>query len=68
MESKKVQADRTVPNNIPDIIIRNNEIRTRCYRCCNLRRQKCNQESSRKILKYKDLTTETERMWNETQK
>jgi hypothetical protein len=29
-------------------------------RCCNLRRQKCDE----KILKYKDLTTEIQRMWN----
>jgi hypothetical protein len=33
-------------------------------RCCNLRRQKCDKEGAEKILKYKDLTIEIQRMWN----
>jgi hypothetical protein len=40
--NQQVQTDRTIPNNKPDIIIRDNEKGT-CIliRCCNFRRQKC---------------------------
>ena len=30
----------------------------------NVWRQKCDQEKTEKILKYKDLTIEIQRMWN----
>jgi len=33
-------------------------------RCCNSWRQKSDQEKSEKILKYKDLVIEIQRMWN----
>ena len=34
-------------------------------RCSNFRRQKCNyKKEAEKILKYKDLTVEIQRMWN----
>ena len=33
-------------------------------RSCKLRRQKCDYKKAEKILKYKDLTTEIQRMWN----
>jgi hypothetical protein len=33
-------------------------------RCCNFRRQKCVKKEAEKILKYKDLTIEIQRMWN----
>jgi hypothetical protein len=33
-------------------------------RCCNFRRQKCDQEKAENILKYKDLTMEIQRKWN----
>jgi hypothetical protein len=33
------------------------------YRCCNFRRHVIKREAE-KILKYKDITTETQRMWN----
>jgi hypothetical protein len=33
-------------------------------RCSNLRRQKCDKKEAEKILKYKDLTLEIQRMWN----
>ena len=33
-------------------------------RCCNFRRQKCDKIEAEKIIKYKDLTIETQRMWN----
>ena len=41
-----MQTDRTIPDNNPDIIIRNNE------------------RGISEILKYKDLTTEIESIWN----
>jgi len=45
-----VQIDRTIPNNKPDIIIRNSGKRNVCVnRCCNLRRQKCDQQRSREL-------------------
>jgi hypothetical protein len=34
-------------------------------RCCNPRRQKCDRKKeAEKTLKYKDLTTQIQRMWN----
>ena len=33
-------------------------------RRCNLKRHKCDLKEAEKILKYKDLTTEIQRMWN----
>jgi hypothetical protein len=33
-------------------------------RYCNSGRQKCDKKEAEKILKYKDLTTEIQRMWN----
>jgi hypothetical protein len=60
-----VQTDRTVPNNRADIIIQDNEKGT-----CMLidvaisgDRNKIKREAE-KILKYKDLTVEIQRMWN----
>jgi hypothetical protein len=60
-----VQTDRTIPNSKPDIIIRDNEKGT-----CVLidvaipgDRNVINKEAE-KIIKYKDLTTEIQRMWN----
>jgi hypothetical protein len=60
-----VQTDRTIPNNKPDIIIRDNEKRT-----CMLidvaipGDRNVIKKESEKILKYKDLTTEIQRIWN----
>ena len=63
--NQQVQTDRTIPNNKPDIIIRDNEKRT-----CMLidvaisgDRNVIKKEAD-KILKYKDLRIETQRMWN----
>jgi hypothetical protein len=63
--NQQVQTDRTIPNNKPDIIIRDNEKRT-----CMLTdvaisgdRNMIKNEAE-KILKYKDLTIEIQRMWN----
>jgi hypothetical protein len=33
-------------------------------RCCSFRRQKCDKKEAEKIIKYKDLTIETKRIWN----
>ena len=63
--NQQIQTDRTIPNNKPDIIIRDNENET-----CMLidvaisgNRNVIKREAE-KILKYKDLTIEIERMWN----
>ena len=65
MWNQQVQTDRTIPNNKPDIIIRDNEKGT-----CKLidvaisgDRNMIKKEAE-KILKYKDLTIEIQRMWN----
>ena len=59
------RTDRTIPNIKPDIIIRDNEKRT-----CILINVAISADSNvikkeaEKILKYKDLTIEIQRMWN----
>ena len=62
--NQQVQTDRTIPNNKPDIIIRDNEKGT-----CLLidvaisgDRNVIKKEAER-ILKYKDLTIEIKRTW-----
>jgi hypothetical protein len=32
--------------------------------CCNFRKQECGKKEAEKILKYKDLIVEIQRMWN----
>jgi hypothetical protein len=60
-----VQTDRTIPNNKPDIIIRDNEKGT----CMLINvaisgdRNVITKEAEN-ILKYKDLTIEIQHMWN----
>jgi hypothetical protein len=60
-----VQTDRTIPNNKPDIIIRDNEKGT-----CMLidvavsGDRNVIKKEAEKILKCKDLTIEIQRMWN----
>jgi len=60
-----VQTDRTIPNNKSNIIIRDNE-----KGACMLidvaisGDRNVFKKEVEKILKYKDLTTETQRMWN----
>jgi hypothetical protein len=62
--NQQVQTDRSIPNNKPDII-RDNEKRT-----CMLidvaisGDRNVIKNKAEKILKYKDLTTEIQRMWN----
>ena len=63
--NQQVQTDRTIPSNKPDIIIRDNEKRT-----CMLidvaipGDRNVIKKEDEKILKYKDLTIEIQRMWN----
>ena len=63
--NQQVHTDRTIPNNKPDIIIRDNEKRT-----CMLidvaipGDRNVSKKEAEKILKYKDLTIEIQRMWN----
>jgi len=63
--NKQVQTDRTIPNNKPDIIIRDNEMGT-----CMLidvaisGDRNVFKKETEKILKYKDLTIEIQRMWD----
>jgi len=60
-----MQTDRTITNNKPDIIIRDNEKRT-----CMLidiaisGDRNVIKKEAEKILKYKDLTIEIQCMWN----
>jgi hypothetical protein len=60
-----VQTDRTIPNNKPDIIIRDNEKGT-----CMLidvampGDRNVTKKEAEKMLKYKDLIIEIQRMWN----
>jgi len=63
--NQQVQADRTIPNNKPDIIIRDNEkgICMLIHVAISGDRIVIRKEAE-KILKYKDLTTEIQRMWN----
>ena len=63
--NQQVQTDRTIPNNKPDITIRDNEKET-----CTLidfaisGDRNVIKKEAEKILKYKYLTIETQRMWN----
>jgi len=63
--NQQVQTDRTIPNNKPDIIIRDNENGT----CMSIDvaisgDRNVIKKEAEKILKYKDLTIELQRMWN----
>jgi len=63
--NQQIQTDRTIPNNKSDIITRDNENGT-----CMLTDvaisgdRKVIKKEAKKILKYKDLTTEIQSMWN----
>jgi len=65
MWNQQVQTDRTIPNNKPDIIIRDNEKRTCMLIDAAIPGDKnVIKKEAKKILKYKDLTIEIQRMWN----
>jgi len=63
--NQQVQTDKTIPNNKPDIIIRDNEKGT-----CMLidvaisGDRNVTEKEAEKILKYEDLTIEIQCMWN----
>jgi len=65
MWNQQVQTDRTIPNNKPDIIIRDNENRT-CMLIDVAISEDRNifKKEAEKILKYKDFTIEIQGMWN----
>jgi hypothetical protein len=63
--NQQVQTDRTIPNNKPDIIIRDNEKRTRALIDVAISGDRnLIKKEAEKVLKYKDLTIEIKRMWN----
>jgi hypothetical protein len=67
--NQQVQTDRTIPNNKPDIIIRDNEKGT--YMLIDVAvsgERNVIEKEAEKILKYKDLTIEIQRMWNVKQR
>ena len=63
--NQQVQTDRTIHNNKPDFIICDNEKRTcMLIDVANPRDRNVIKKEAEKILKYKDLTIEIQRMWN----
>jgi len=63
--NQQVQTDRTIPNNKPDIIISDNEKGTRVLIDVAISGDRnVIKKEAEKILKYKDLTIEIQRMWN----
>ena len=63
--NQQVQTDRTIPSNEPDMIIRDNEKGT-CVLIDVAISEDRNliRKEAEKILKYKDLTIDIQRMWN----
>ena len=63
--NQQVQTDRTIPNDKPDIIIRDNEKRTRMLIDVAISGDRnVIRKEAEKILKYKDLTIQIQRMWD----
>jgi hypothetical protein len=63
--NNKVQTDRTIPNNKSDIIIRDNGKGTCMLIDVAITGDRTViKKETEKILKYKDLTIEIQRMWN----
>ena len=62
--NQQVQTDRTIPNNKPDIIIRDNEKRTCMLIDVAISGDRNVKKEAEKILIHKDLTTEIQHMWN----
>jgi hypothetical protein len=60
-----LRTDRTIPNNKPDIIIRDNKKRTSILIDVSIHRDRnLAIKEAEKILKYKHLTREFQLMWN----
>jgi hypothetical protein len=60
-----VQTDRTIPDNKPDIIMPDNKQGTRLLIDAAISGDRnVIKKEAEMILKYKDLTTEIQRMWN----
>jgi len=63
--NRQVQTDRTIPNNKPDIISRGNENETCMLTVVAISGDRnVIKKEAEKILKYKDLSIEIQRMWN----
>jgi len=63
--NQQVQTDKTIPNNKPDVIIRDNENGTCMLIDAAITGDRnVIKKEAEKILKYKDLTIEIQRMWN----
>jgi len=63
--NQRVQTDRTIPSNKPDIIIRDNEKGTcMLIDVATSGDRSVIRKEAEKILNYKALTTEIQRMWN----
>ena len=62
--NQKIQTDRTILNNKPDIIIRDNEKKKTCMsiEAANSGDRNVIKKEAEKILKYKDLKIEIQRM------
>ena len=62
---QQVKTERTIPNNTPDIIIRDNEKGTFMLIDVAISGDRnVIKKEAEKILKYKDLTIEIQHMWN----
>ena len=63
--NQKVRTDRTIPNNKPDFIIRNNNKGSCMLIDVAIPGQRnVTRKEDEKILKYKDLILKAQRMWN----
>jgi hypothetical protein len=62
--NQQVQTDRTIPNNKPDIIRDNEKGTCMLIDVAISGDRNAIKKEVEKILKYKDLTIETRRMWN----
>jgi hypothetical protein len=63
--NQQVQTDRTIPNNKPDVIIRDNEKGTYMLIDAAIPGDRnVIKKEAKKIIKYKDLIIEIQRMWN----
>jgi len=63
--NQQIQTDRTIPSNKPDIIIRDNEKGTCLLIDVTISGDRnVIKKEAKKILKYKDLTIEIQRMWH----